>query len=356
MTDATRKLRAQRAPLPPATPAREPGLTHRLPLKAGARTVGLTAYQLGLTVDEREVLTDVSFTARPGTLTAVTGPSAARNSVLLGLLAGTRDLDSGRITVDGHDIHAEPQAMRARIGIVPARRPPAPAAHRPTGAGIRRRTAAAGRCLARAPSARGGPGSRRARADAFRSTRISKLAPEFRRCAAMAIELITRPTLLLVDEPGAGLDAAQESHVMAVLRRQADIGCVVVASVTSSTSLAHLNICDQVVVLTSPGTVAFAGTPLEIGPAMATTDWSEVLRPGERRSRRRPPRVSRRPAGTRPARRWQNRGRRPPNPPLSDNSGWWPAAKPACSSPTAFTCLPGRPAVCIGGTDAADSR
>ena len=63
----------------------------------------------------------------------------------------------------------------------------------------------------------------------FRSTRISKLAPEFRRCAAMAIQLLTRPTLLLVDEPGAGLDAAQESHVMAVLRRQADIGCVVVA-------------------------------------------------------------------------------------------------------------------------------
>ena len=96
MTDATRKLRAQRAPVPTGEPgAGEPVLTYRLPLKAGARTVGLTAYQLGLTVDEREVLTDVSFTARPGTLTAVTGPSAARNSALLGLLAGTRDLGSG---------------------------------------------------------------------------------------------------------------------------------------------------------------------------------------------------------------------------------------------------------------------
>ena len=79
----------------------------------------------------------------------------------------------------------------------------------------------------------------------------------------MAIELLTpgRPCCV-VDEPGAGLDAAQESHVMAVLRRQADIGCVVVASVTSSTSLTHLNMCDQVVVLTSRGTVAFAGAAL----------------------------------------------------------------------------------------------
>jgi ABC-type multidrug transport system ATPase subunit len=278
MTDATRKLRAQRAPVPTGEPGPgEPVLTHRLPLKAGARTVGLTAYQLGLTVDEREVLTDVSFTARPGTLTAVTGPSAARNSVLLGLLAGTRDLDSGRITVDGHDIHAEPQAMRARIGIVPRddRLHPQLTVQRALGYAAELRLPA--------------DASREHRQRVvdqvleeleltpFRSTRISKLAPEFRRCAAMAVELLTRPTLLLVDEPGAGLDAAQESHVMAVLRRQADIGCVVVASVTSSTSLAHLNICDQVVVLTSRGTVAFAGAPLEIGPAMATTDWSEVL-------------------------------------------------------------------------------
>jgi ABC-type multidrug transport system ATPase subunit len=273
MTDATRKLRAPRAPLP----TDEPVLTHRLPLKAGARTVGLAAYQLGLTVDEHELLTDVSFTARPGTLTAVTGPSAARNSVLLGLLAGTRDLGSGRITVDGHDIHAEPEAMRARIGIVPRddRLHPqltvqkalgyAAELRLPADASHERRERVVDQVL------------EELELTPFRSTRISKLAPEFRRCAAMAVELLARPTLLLVDEPGAGLDAAQESHVMAVLRRQADIGCVVVASVTSSTSLAHLNMCDQVVVLTSRGTVAFAGAPLEIGPAMATTDWSEVL-------------------------------------------------------------------------------
>jgi ABC transport system ATP-binding/permease protein len=277
MTDATRKLRAPRAPLPTPLPTEEPVLTHRLPLKAGARTVGLAAYQLALTVDEHELLTDVSFTARPGTLTAVTGPSAARNSVLLGLLAGTRDLDSGRITVDGHDIHAEPQAMRARIGIVPRgdRLHPQLTVQRALGYAAELRL-----------PADASPEDRQRVVDQvleeleltpFRSTRISKLAPEFRRCAAMAIELLARPTLLLVDEPGAGLDAAQESHVMAVLRRQADIGCVVVASVTSSTSLAHLNMCDQVVVLTSRGTVAFAGAPVEIGPAMATTDWSEVL-------------------------------------------------------------------------------
>ena len=65
-----------------------------------------------------------------------------------------------------------------------------------------------------------------------RATRIGKLSPEVRRCASMAIELITRPTMLVVDEPSAGLDAAQESHVMTMLRRQADIGCVVVVAMS----------------------------------------------------------------------------------------------------------------------------
>src|SRR5262249_14321440 len=90
----------------------------------------------------------------------------------------------------------------------------------------------------------------------------------------MAIELISRPTLLVVDEPSAGLDAAQENHVMAVLRRQADIGCVVVAA---TTSLTHLNMCDQGLLLTPAGTMAFAGPPLQLESSIGTTDWSKVL-------------------------------------------------------------------------------
>ncbi|WP_201399772.1 ATP-binding cassette domain-containing protein, partial [Mycobacterium intracellulare] len=69
-------------------------------------------------VDGRQILSDISFAARPGTMTAVIGPSAARNSALLAVLAGTRAPSSGRATVDGHDVHAELQAMRSRIGIV----------------------------------------------------------------------------------------------------------------------------------------------------------------------------------------------------------------------------------------------
>jgi ABC transport system ATP-binding/permease protein len=266
----TRKLRAPR----PSFRTEQAVPTYRLPLKPGARTIGVAAYQLGLTVDGYELLTNVSFTARLGTLTAVIGPSHARNSALLGMLAGTRELSSGRITVDGHDVHAEPKSMRTRIGIVPR-----------DDRLYRQLTieqAVSYAAELRLPPDTS-PEHRRRVVDQVleeleltphRSTRISKLPPEARRCTSMAIELITRPTLLVVDEPGAGLDAAQENHVMAMLRRQADIGCVVVVA---TTSLIHLNMCDQVLLLTPAGTMAFAGTPLQIESSMGTADWSKVL-------------------------------------------------------------------------------
>lgn len=269
----TSKLRAQR----PSIRSDEANSTFRLPLRTAARTTGVTAYQLGLAVDGRQILSDISFGARPGTMTAVIGPSAARNSALLAVLAGTRAPSSGRATVDGHDVHAELQAMRSRIGIV-ARDDRlhrqltveqavqyAAEVRLPPEASAEQRERVVGQVLDELDLT------------PHRTTRIRKLAPEVRRCAALAIELITRPSLLVVDEPTAGLDPAQQRHVMAVLRRQANIGCVVIVAISARASLTDVDTCDQVLVLTGAGKVAYLGTPLDAGSAMGTTDWSQLL-------------------------------------------------------------------------------
>src|SRR6185437_14403572 len=158
---------------------------------------GVTAYQLGLAVDGQQMLSGISFTAPPGTMTAVIGPSAARNSALLALLDGTRAPSSGRATVDGHDVHAEPQSMRTRIGIV-ARDDRlhrqltveqaltyAAALRLPPEASSEQRDHVVGQVLDELDLM------------PHRATRIRKLPPEVRRCAAIAIELITRPSLLV---------------------------------------------------------------------------------------------------------------------------------------------------------------
>ncbi|HZE16861.1 MAG TPA: FHA domain-containing protein, partial [Mycobacterium sp.] len=86
---------------------------------AAARTRGLAAHGLGLTIDGHSLLTDVSFTARPGTLTAVIGPSGAGKSTLIKLIGGATQPSAGVVSFDGHDVHAEYASMRSRIGMVP---------------------------------------------------------------------------------------------------------------------------------------------------------------------------------------------------------------------------------------------
>ena len=270
---ATTRLRVQR----PSFRTEEANSTYRLPLQSASRTTGLTAYQLGLTVDGHETLSGVSFTARPGTMTAVIGPSAARNSALLTLLAGGREISSGRVTVDGHDVHAEPESMRTRIGVVPR------------DDRLHQQLTVA-QVLESAADLRLPPDTLPEQRDRVvdqvldeleltphRDARIRKLPADVRRCVELAVELITRPSLLVVDEPTAGLDAVQQRHVMGVLRRQADIGCAVVLAISARTSLTDINTCDQVLVLTATGRVAYLGTPLQIEPAMGTADWSRVL-------------------------------------------------------------------------------
>ena len=269
----TSKLRVQR----PSFRTAEPDSTYRLPLQTASRTTGMTAYQLGLTVDGHETLSAITFTAHPGSMTAVIGPSAGRNSALLALLAGTRAPSSGRVTVDEHDVHAEPEAMRTRVGVVPRD----DRLHRQLTIAQTVQYAAEMRLPPDTlPEQRDRVVSQildELELTPHRDTRIRKLPPELRRCAALAVELVTRPSLLVVDEPTAGLDAAQQRQLMAILRHQANIGCAVVVAISDRTSLADVNACDQVLVLTTAGKMAYLGTPLQIESAMGTADWSRVL-------------------------------------------------------------------------------
>ena len=57
------------------------------------------------------------------------------------------------------------------------------------------------------------------------------------------MELLTGPSLLVLDEPTTGLDPALDRQVMTMLRRLADAGRVVLV-VTHC--LTYLDVCDQV--------------------------------------------------------------------------------------------------------------
>jgi ATP-binding cassette subfamily B protein len=69
---------------------------------------------------EEPALTDASFTAQPGQVTAVVGGTGSGKSTLIGLIPRFYDVESGRVLIDGVDVRDLKLAdLRARIGFVP---------------------------------------------------------------------------------------------------------------------------------------------------------------------------------------------------------------------------------------------
>jgi ATP-binding cassette subfamily B protein len=71
---------------------------------------------------EEPALSGVSFTARPGEVTAIIGGTGSGKSTLAGLIPRFYDVNAGRVLVDGVDVReVRQQDLRARIGYVPQR-------------------------------------------------------------------------------------------------------------------------------------------------------------------------------------------------------------------------------------------
>jgi len=69
---------------------------------------------------EEPALSNISFSARPGEVTAIIGGTGSGKSTLVSLVPRFYDIDSGRVLVDGVDVREMSQEhLRAKIGLVP---------------------------------------------------------------------------------------------------------------------------------------------------------------------------------------------------------------------------------------------
>jgi ABC-type multidrug transport system ATPase subunit len=243
--------------------------------EAAARTGGLEVRGVRYVVDNgKQLLDNISMTARPGTLTAIIGGSGAGKSTLARLIAGYTRPSSGSVTFEGHDIHTEYASLRSRIGMVPQD-------------DVVHRQLTVNQALGYAAELRLPPDtskSDRARIVAqvleeldltkHADTRVDKLSGGQRKRASVALELLTGPSLLILDEPTSGLDPALDHQVMMMLRQLADAGRVVIV-VTHM--LSYLDICDQLLLVAPGGKTAYYGSPDQIGEAMGTTNWAKIF-------------------------------------------------------------------------------
>ena len=70
--------------------------------------------------NEHNILQNISFTVHPGQTIAIVGRSGSGKSTLVKLIEGLYTPTSGRIMIDGHDIHhVAPPSLRSQIGVVP---------------------------------------------------------------------------------------------------------------------------------------------------------------------------------------------------------------------------------------------
>lgn len=243
---------------------------------APAATVadGLHAYGISLSIGDKQLLDNISFSAGPGTLTAVIGPSGAGKSTVSKVVAGLVDPTRGMVTFQGQGVHAEYEALRTRIGMVPQD-------------DVLHRRLTLRQALRYAAELRLPPDMSAADRDGViegvlgelqllehLDTLVDRLSGGQRKRASVAMELLTGPALLILDEPTSGLDPALDRQVMNTLRRLANAGRVVLV-VTHS--LTYMSMCDQVLLLAPGGRTAFCGPPGNVGPELGSTDWAEIF-------------------------------------------------------------------------------
>ncbi len=241
-----------------------------------ATTGGLEVHSVGMTLKRGGVtlLDRVSFTARPGTLTAVIGPSGSGKSTLLNVLVGVSQPTNGAVIFDGRDLRAEYASLRGRIGMVPQE-------------DVLHRGLTVSQALSFAAELRMPPDTTKhdrrqvisrvlSELDmtAHADRRVDELSGGQRKRVSVAMELLTEPSLLVLDEPTTGLDPALDRQVMALLRQLADAGRVIVV-VTHS--LAFLDVCEQVLLLAPGGRTAYCGPESGIGSAIGSTDWADIF-------------------------------------------------------------------------------
>ena len=70
-------------------------------------------------VEDRPLIDDLSFVAKPGSITAIVGPTGAGKTTIVNLLMRFYDINSGTITIDGVDIYSMSRSkLRSNFGMV----------------------------------------------------------------------------------------------------------------------------------------------------------------------------------------------------------------------------------------------
>ena len=218
---------------------------------------GLEVRSIAKAYDRRAVLHDVSLDVHRGEVVGLLGPNGAGKTTCFYSVMGLVKPDSGRIFLDGDDITELPMYRRAILGL----------GYLPQETSIFRGLTVEQNIMAVLEVAEPDGRTRRDRLEQllgeFGLTHLRESAAmalsggERRRCE-IARALAADPSIMLLDEPFAGIDPISISDIRELVRelKQRDIGVLI----TDHNVRETLDIVDRACIIYD-GQVLFAGTP-----------------------------------------------------------------------------------------------
>ncbi|MFK0109583.1 FHA domain-containing protein [Streptomyces sp. NPDC091217] len=237
--------------------------------------VSFSARHLTVTVDGgKQILKDVSFGVPEKSVIAVIGPSGSGKSTLLKALTGYRPANEGEVLYDNRNLYKQFAELRQRIGLVPQD----DILHKELTVKKALKYAAKLRFPADTTGeereARIDEVLRELKLDIHKEKKVTSLSGGQRKRVSVALELLTKPSLIFLDEPTSGLDPGMDRDVMQLLRGLADDGRTVLV-VTHS--VAELALCDKLLVMAPGGAVAYFGPPEEALNFFGYDTWADVF-------------------------------------------------------------------------------
>lgn len=220
-----------------------------------------------------QIISNVSMRINPGELIAFVGGSGAGKSTFMKCISGIDKPTSGKVLLNGEDLHENYDGLKHNIGYVPQddivfsdltlhdMLHYAAKLRMPDSTSRKERSARIKEILDIVQLTE------------FENSYIRQLSGGQRKRASIAVELIADPNLFFLDEPTSGLDPGTERKIMYTLKKMSQMGKTIIL-VTHTTLNLHL--CDKIAFFGSGGHLCFYGTPQEALDFFEVDDFVDI--------------------------------------------------------------------------------
>ena len=200
---------------------------------------------------------NVTINIKPGELVAIIGGSGAGKSTILNCMCGYLPPSRGDVYINGINLYHNFDSLKKLVGYVPQSDivydnltlydmlSYTSKLRLPKDVSEAERESAIDRAI------------RLVELTEKKDSLIKSLSGGQKKRASIAVELLSDPNLLFLDEPASGLDPGTERNLMQSLRKMADSGKTIIL-VTHSTL--QLKLCDKIVFMGKGGNLCFFGS------------------------------------------------------------------------------------------------